>query len=88
MADIQTQCAQHTLRRTKAKHELHIATLIVNLSRSVDILAADIEQEEARAGSRNVADLAYPVLARLRVRKEIIKETIVATSVQGAPKAA
>jgi hypothetical protein len=79
------------LRGTAATHELHIATLIANLSRSVEILTADIEHEEARAGSRNVADPAYPVLARsLRVRRENIRATIASleTVIHRTPKAA
>ena len=80
-----------TLRGTAATNELHIATLIANLSRSVEILTADIEHEEARAGVRDVLDPTYPVLARsLRVRRENLMETIalLAASVQGKPKAA
>jgi hypothetical protein len=60
-----------THRRTAAVNGLQIATLIGSLSRSVALLTADIEHEEARAGVRDVADPAYPVLARsLRVRRE------------------
>jgi hypothetical protein len=80
-----------TLRGTAASHQLHIATLIGNLSRSVKILAADIEQEEARAGVRDVLDPTYPVLARsLRARRDNIGATIVALEamVQGTTKAA
>jgi hypothetical protein len=53
-----------TLRATAATNELHIATLIANLTRSVDILTADIEHEEVRAGVRDVLDPTYHVLAR------------------------
>ncbi len=80
-----------TLRGTAAKHELHIATLIANLSRSVEILAVDIEDDEVRAGVRDILDPTYPVLARsLRVRRDNLVETIalLRTSVQGTPKAA
>ena len=41
-----------------------IATLIGNLSRTVDILTADIEDEEVRVGARDLLDPTYPVLAR------------------------
>ncbi len=80
-----------TLRGTAAKHEFHIATLIASLSRSVEILTADIEDDEARAGVRDVLDPTYPVLARsLRVRRDNLMETIalLAAAVQGTPKAA
>ncbi|MEH2564069.1 hypothetical protein [Bradyrhizobium sp. AZCC 2289] len=66
-----------TLQRTAATNELQIATLIANLSRSVDILTADIEHEETRAGVRDFSDPAYSVLARsLRTRRENIGATI------------
>jgi hypothetical protein len=80
-----------TLRGTAATNELHIATLVANLSRSVEILTADIEHEEARAGVRDVLDPTYPVLARsLRVRRDNLMDTIalLQASVQGTPKAA
>jgi hypothetical protein len=52
-----------------------IATLI--LSRTVDILTADIEDEEARVGARDLLDPTYPVLARsLRARTDNIRATI------------
>jgi hypothetical protein len=58
---------------------LQIATLIGSLSRSVELLTVDIEHEEARAGVRDLADPAYPVLARsLRVRRDNIRTTIAA----------
>lgn len=72
-------------------NNLQIGKLVGNLSRSVEILTADIEHEEARAGVRDVADPAYPVLARsLRVRRENIGATIASLEalVQGTPKAA
>jgi hypothetical protein len=75
----------------RSDQRLQIATLIGSLSRSVALLTADIEHEEARAGVRDVSDPAYPVLARsLRRRRENIKETIVllAALAQGTPKAA
>jgi len=66
-----------TLRKTAANHRLQIATLIGNLSRSVDLLTVDIEHEETQAGVRDLSDPAYPVLARsLRVRRENIGATI------------
>jgi hypothetical protein len=64
------------------------ATLIGDLSRSVEILAADIEHEEMRSGVRNVADPAYPMLARsLRKRRENIGATIASLENLRAPKA-
>jgi hypothetical protein len=66
-----------TLRGTAAINRLQIATLIGDLSRKVTILMADIAQEEARAGVRDLSDAAYPVLARsLRTRSENIGTTI------------
>ena len=77
-----------TLRGTAAARRLQIATLIGDLSRSVDILSADIEHEEARAGMRDVADPAYPVLARsLRARRENIGATIASLEKLRASKA-
>jgi hypothetical protein len=63
--------------RTTAITGLQIATFIGSLSRSVELLTADIEHEEARAGVRELADPTYPVLARsLRARRENIGATI------------
>ena len=54
-----------------------IAPLIGNLSRTVDILTADIEHEEARVGARDPLDPTYPVLARsLRTRTDYIRANI------------
>jgi len=81
-------CLLETLRGTAATNKLQIATLIGDLSRSVDILSADIEPEEARAGVRDVSDPTYPVLARsLRARRENIGATIAMLENLGAPKA-
>jgi hypothetical protein len=77
-----------TPRGTTAVNRLQIATLIGDLSRSVDILSADIEHEEARAGVRDVSDPTYPVLARsLRARKDNIGATIAMLENLRAPKA-
>jgi hypothetical protein len=66
-----------TLRRTAATNRVQIATLIGDLWRSVEVLSDDTEYEELRAGVHNVADPAYPVLARsLRTRRENIGTTI------------
>jgi len=80
-----------TIRGTAATNKLQIAALISNLSRTVDILTADIEHVEKRAGVRDVSELTHPVLARsLRERRENIRVTIASlqTLVQGTPKAA
>jgi len=80
-----------TPRGTAAIKKLQIATLIGDLSRKADILTADIEHEEARAGVRDLSHPAYPVLARsLRTRRENIRTTIASLEalVQGVPKAA
>jgi hypothetical protein len=43
----------------------------------VDLLTADIEREDARAGVRDLTDPTYPVLARsLRERRDSLLETI------------
>ena len=80
-----------TLRGITARSKLQITTLIGDLSRSVDILTADIEHEEARAGINNLANPAYPVLARsLRARRKNIGATIASLEplTRSAPKAA
>jgi hypothetical protein len=77
-----------TLRRTAAINGLQIATLIGSLSRSVELLTVDIENEETRVGVRDVTDPAYPVLARsLRVRRDNIGATIALLENLRAPKA-
>jgi hypothetical protein len=77
-----------TLRETAATTRLQITTLIGDLSRSMDLLTADIEHEEERVGVRDVADPAYPVLARsLRARMENIGATIAMLENLRAPKA-
>ena len=66
-----------TLRGATAVNKLQIVTLIGSLSRSVALLTVDIEHEEERAGVRDLADPAYPVLARsLRRRRDNIRVTI------------
>jgi len=80
-----------TLRATAAVNRLRIATLIADLTRTADILTANIEHEETRAGVRDVSDPTYPVLARsLRTRRENIGATIASLDalVQGTLKAA
>ena len=77
-----------TLRGTAAANGLQIAALIGNLSRSLELLAVDIEHEETQAGVRDLSDPAYPVLARsLRVRRDNIGATIVSLENLRAPKA-
>jgi hypothetical protein len=77
-----------TPRRTAAVDGLQIATLIGSLSRSVALLTVDIEHEEIRSGVRDLADPAYPVLARsLSERRENIRVTIAALENFRAPNA-
>ena len=77
-----------TPRRTEAINGLQIVTLIGSLSRSVALLTVDIDHEEARAGGRDLSDLAYPVLARsLRTRRDNIRTTIAMLENLRAPKA-
>ena len=80
-----------TPRRTAAVNGPQIATLIGSLSRSVALLTVDSEHEETRVGVRDLADPAYPVLARsLRMRRGNIRTTIASLEalVQATPKAA
>jgi hypothetical protein len=80
-----------TLRGTAAVSGLKIATLIGSLSRSVELLTVDIEHEETQAGVRDLADPAYPVLARsLRARRDNIGTTVASLEavIHGTPKAA
>ena len=80
-----------TPRGTGATDKLQIATLIGNLSRTVEILTSDIAHEEARAGVCDLLDPTYPVLARsLRARRENIEVTIgsLEALVRETPKAA
>ena len=80
-----------TLRATAAVNRLRIATLIADLTRTAAILTADIKHEEERAGVGDLADPAYPVLARtLCSRRENIRATIATLEavVHGSPKAA
>jgi hypothetical protein len=68
-----------TLRETAATNRFQIAILISDLRRSMNILTADIEHEEERAGVRDLQDPAYPVLARtLMARRDNIEATICA----------
>jgi hypothetical protein len=77
-----------TLSNSPPLRRLQIATLIGDLSRSVETLTADIEHEEARAGVRDLSDPAYPVLARsLRTRRENIRVTMAMLENLRAPKA-
>jgi hypothetical protein len=80
-----------TLRGIAATNNLQIATLIGALSRSVEILTADIEHEEMYAGVSDLADPTYSVLARsLRARRKNIGATIASLEAltRSAPKAA
>ena len=80
-----------TLRATAAVNRFRIAKLIADLTRTAAILTADIKHEEERAGAGDLADPAYPVLARsLRVRRENIGATIASLEAltRSAPKAA
>ena len=79
---VETPSSSPAIRR------LQIATLIDNLSRSVEILTADIEREEAQAGVRDLADPTYPVLARsLRARRDNIMATVATLESLRAPNA-
>ena len=65
-----------TLRSTAATKRFQIATLVNDLSRTVALLTAAIDREEQR-GVSDLADPAYPVLARnLRARRENLEATI------------
>jgi len=52
-------------------------TFLSDLQHRVEVLTADIEQEEGRARKFNPADPAYPVLASsLRTRRQNLLATI------------
>ena len=80
-----------TLRQAVVANRLRIATLISDLSRTVNLLTGDIEREEERAGVRDVSDPTYPVSARnLRERRDNIRVTIgsLEAAIHKTPKAA
>jgi hypothetical protein len=73
--------------RTAAVNGLQIATLLGNLSRSMELLTVDIEHVETQAGVHDLSDPTYPVQARsLRTRRENIGATIAMLENLGAPK--
>ena len=56
---------------------LRITSLVAKLSRSVALLAADIEAEEMRTRNRNLIDPKYSTLAwSLRTRRDNLLATI------------
>jgi hypothetical protein len=62
---------------TSHKELARIETLIVNLTRSVDILNVDIESEEERTRVKDTFAPSYPILARqLRTRRDNLTTTI------------
>jgi hypothetical protein len=64
---------------TSLREVAQIRTLIVTLSRSVDLLNWDIDAEEERTLLRDLSDPAYPILARtLRTRRDNLSATIAA----------
>jgi hypothetical protein len=80
-----------TPRATAWTTRLQVRALIADLLQSIELLTAEIEQEEARLGVHDVSAPTYPVLARsLRARRENIRVTIgsLGALVQGTPKAA
>jgi hypothetical protein len=77
-----------TLRGTAAVNGVQIATLIGDLSRSVELLTIDIEHVETEAGVRDLSDPTYPVLAQsLRVRLTNIMATVAMLENLRAPRA-
>jgi hypothetical protein len=64
---------------TSLREVAQIRTLIVTLSRSVDLLNWDIDAEEERTLLHDLSDPAYPILARtLRTRRDNLSATIAA----------
>ena len=53
-----------TDHETALRKAAQIRTLIVKLSRSVQIFDGDIETEQERARVHDISDPAYPILAR------------------------
>jgi len=65
-----------TLQRI-ATNQLRTATLINDLTRSVRILTADIEHQEALTGVRDLKNPTYPMMARhLRARRDNLAATV------------
>lgn len=63
--------------RAEGREMAQLGTLIANLDRTIAILDADIEAEEERVRVRDLADPAYPILARsLRTRRENLMATL------------
>ncbi len=80
-----------TPQETTAMNRLRMAALIADLSRSMAILAADIEHEERRLDVFDESDPTYPLLARtLRMRRDNISATIASleAAARAAPRAA
>jgi hypothetical protein len=69
---------QFETTRTKALQEMaQIETLIQSLQDAVERLEHDITAEEARVGIVDLANVGYPILARvLAVRRENLLATI------------
>ena len=81
-----------TLQRI-ATNQFRTATLINDLTRSVSILTANIEHQEAQTGVCDLKNPTYPVMARnLRARRDNLRATIAsleasATASSGKPTA-
>jgi hypothetical protein len=66
-----------TVRRAPTTNRLQIATLVADLSRSMALLTAEIEQQEKKRHMSDFSNPHYPLLARtLRVRRANIEATI------------
>ena len=64
---------------TTLRETAQIETVIVDLNRTVQILACDIATEEEHAQVSDPFDVAYPILARvLAARRDNLKITIAA----------
>ena len=66
-----------TIRGTAATNTVQIASLIATLSRSIELLSADIEAEEATTAVHDTSNPDCSMLARsLRACRENIKVTL------------
>jgi hypothetical protein len=63
--------------RAEGRQMAQLSTLVANLDRTVAILSADIKAEVERVRVRDLADPAYPILARsLRARRQNLIATL------------
>ena len=78
-----------TAKLSAGMNQLRIATLLRHLTRSADLLSADIELEEARTGVRDAKSHRYSQLARqLRTRHDNLLASAALLEANKAPSKA